>query len=70
MTTGKVPFIYPTEKMTYESIIANNKNYETWMSNELKNFIEMLLTTDVSKRMNLEESLKHPWLQTEEINTN
>lgn len=66
LLTGSAPFTGQNEKDTYSNItgldLQCNQIYES-VSVEAKDFISKILVTIPSKRMSLEDMLKHPWLR-------
>ncbi|CDW90701.1 serine threonine-protein kinase aurora-1-like [Stylonychia lemnae] len=65
LLTGTAPFTGQNEKDTYQNItnldLQANQIYEK-ISYEAKDFIGQILVNIPSKRMQLEDMLRHPWL--------
>lgn len=70
LLTGSAPFTGQNEKDTYSNItnldLQCNEIYEN-VSAEAKDFITKILVSVPSKRMSLQEMLKHPWLRGDSI---
>ena len=66
LLTGSAPFTGQNEKDTYSNItnldLQGNAVYES-VSIDAKDFISRILVSTPTKRMSLQDMLKHPWLR-------
>lgn len=64
LTTGRLPFYGDERKEILKSVLSGKYEYpeDSNLSDELKDLISRLLTMDVDARINVEETLAHPWL--------
>ena len=61
--TGKPPFEASTQVQKLNSIKKGEIKYPDFMSAEAKDFISNLLETNVGKRMEIKEALRHPFIR-------
>ncbi|XP_049852241.1 uncharacterized protein LOC126329997 isoform X2 [Schistocerca gregaria] len=62
LITGEAPFLDRGEEKTLKKICNVEIVYPSYVSSEAKDLIGRLLVHTPSKRMNLEEVLRHPWV--------
>ncbi|ETO33059.1 hypothetical protein RFI_04048 [Reticulomyxa filosa] len=72
MLTGRAPFRGRTNSDIFESIVTNEVEYPEHdaryktalkLNPAFKDFIEKALVKDPSKRLSIEECIRHPWVQ-------
>ena len=70
LLTGQAPFTGQNEKDTYSNItnldLQSTEIYQA-LSPDARDFVSKILITVPSKRMNLQDMLKHPWLRESSI---
>eukprot|EP01023_Acetabularia_acetabulum_P037280 TRINITY_DN35322_c0_g1_i2.p1 TRINITY_DN35322_c0_g1~~TRINITY_DN35322_c0_g1_i2.p1 ORF type:complete len:372 (+),score=32.06 TRINITY_DN35322_c0_g1_i2:78-1118(+) len=62
LLTGRPPFEQQTMQMTITSILNDVQLYSSKMSHSAQHFIDKALQKDPSKRWDIEQLLKHPWI--------
>lgn len=60
--TGRPPFEKRSKIDTLNSIVNSELNFPEFVSDNAKDFIQKLLLQDPSKRMELQDALKHPFI--------
>ena len=62
MVTGHFPFAANTSKELYDQICHNEVQFPQSIEPSLKDLISCMLEKDPSKRITLDEIMKHPWI--------
>lgn len=63
LLAGKSCFDYTTMKETYQRILKLNYNLPEWLSEEAKDLIRRILVPDPATRLNHDQILAHPMMQ-------
>lgn len=61
MVCGYLPFEDPNTTLLYKKIIAGDYSLPKWISAQVKDLIQGLLTTDPDRRLKLRDIKNHPW---------
>jgi len=59
---GSAPFEAADNEATYRKIIHDEVKFPDYVSAEARDLVEQLLQKDPSKRISLDEAIKHPWI--------
>ncbi|EAY01731.1 CAMK family protein kinase [Trichomonas vaginalis G3] len=60
--TGQLPWTKRNQQQLFEQIKRGEYTIPNMLSDECRDFISRLMTVSTSKRMTIDEALKHPWM--------
>lgn len=63
MVTGQLPWTKRNQTALFQQIKTGEYTIPTYLTDKCVSFISGLLTVDASRRLTLENALKHPWLR-------
>lgn len=69
MLTGMVPWTAKNHTQLFQQIRSGDYTTPTFLSDQCRNLINKMMCVDASKRISIEEILKHPWMKNAECPT-